>query len=173
MCRVSTTPQESMAPRLHLVSENTFSIVAMVAMRSGYFKRLARFGTGALVLLVFQCVCAPGFVRAGCNHLAASPTHPEQLASLIEPLIEELARRTEPFQVPPRPCTGAWCSELPATPSVPAGVYDWGMESWALWTCDQRPLATLSSFTSWTSAEPHPLHQPSAVFHPPRLVLFA
>jgi hypothetical protein len=159
-----------MISRLLFVSESTFSSVAVAAMRSGYFKRLAQFGTGAVVLLVFQCVCAPGLARAGCNHLVASRTDPGQLPSLIEPLMDELGRRTVPFQAPPLPCTGAWCSGQPPTPAVPAGVYDWDMESWAWWTSDQCPVATPSSFTSPSSTALHLLHHGSAVFHPPRLL---
>ena len=44
--------------RLLFVSESIRSVIGVVAMKSGYCKRLTRFGTGAFMLLAFQCVCA-------------------------------------------------------------------------------------------------------------------
>jgi hypothetical protein len=140
-------------------------------MRSRFFKRLARLGTGAFVLLVFQLVCAPGFAWADCNHWFVSRTDPGRLPLLVEPWMDELAgRTTEPFQIPPRPCNGAWCSGQPATPAVPAETFDWGMESWAWWACEQAPLATASSFTLPLNILLHPLHRGNAVFRPPQLL---
>jgi hypothetical protein len=140
-------------------------------MRLGFFKRLARLGTGTFVLLVFQLYCAPGLAWAGCNHWAVSRPDPERLPFLVEAWMNELAgRTTEPVQTPPRPCNGAWCSGQPATPAVPAVTFDWGMESWAWWACEQLPLAMASSFTQLRSILLHPLHRGSAVFRPPQLL---
>ena len=142
----------------------------VASMRSRDFKLLTRCGTGVFFVLVVQGLCAPGSVWAGCNHLVTSRTDPGRLPSLIEPLVNERAASNKPSRAPAQPCTGAWCSGQPATPSVPAGVFDWGLESWALWISRPAPKCTSSAFTVPGTLLLHPLHCGMAVFHPPRLL---
>jgi hypothetical protein len=142
----------------------------MVRMRSGYFKPLARIGIGAFMLLVVQCLCAPASAWAGCNHLVISRTDAARMPSLIDHLMGDFAGQREPLQTPPPPCTGAWCSGQPATPAVPAGVLDWGIESWVWWAPVAGSVPTARSFASPSSLVLHPAHCGSAVFHPPRFL---
>ena len=126
-------------------------------MRSGDYKRMARLGTGALVLLMVHGFCAPRSAWAGCNHLVTSRLAQEQLPSLIEPLILDLAGHSNPLPVPaaPRPCLGGWCSGQPATPPVPPEVFDHGqLESWA-WCRSIPGLDSVAS--SFISAETNSL----------------
>jgi hypothetical protein len=144
-------------------------------MRSMPFKRLTRFGTGALLLLLVHGFSATGSAWAGCNHLVTSRTDPWRLSSRFEPLILDLIGRSQPLPLPPRPrpCSGTWCSGQPAAPSVPVGVMDGRLDSWA-W-CTEMPclVPTGHSFLSDESAALRPLQQGSAVFHPPRLLSIA
>jgi hypothetical protein len=141
-------------------------------MRSIPFKRLVRLGTGALLLLLVHGFAAPGSAWAACNHLVTSRTDPGRLSSRIEPLILDLTGRSQPLPIPPlpRPCSGTWCSGQPAAPSVPAGVLDGRLDSWA-W-CTEIPClaSTGSSFLSVETTALRPLQTGSAVFHPPRLI---
>jgi hypothetical protein len=142
-------------------------------MRSGCLKRMARLGTGALVLLVVSGYYAPGSALAGCNHLVTSRLAQERLHSLIEPSILDLARSSDPLPVPaaPRPCVGDWCSGQPVTPPVPPKVFDHGhTDSWA-W-CRSIPASDsmASSFLSTETISHGPVRQGNEIFHPPRAV---
>ena len=66
--RVSDSEHEPLSPGGHGM------------MRPGYFQRLARLGTGALVVLVAQGLCAPGSAQAGCSHLVVSRNDAGQAA---------------------------------------------------------------------------------------------
>ncbi len=151
-----------------LLATGIIFTVVMALKRSGDFKPLARMGTGAFMVLVFQCLCAPVSAWAGCNHLVISRTDPARSPSLIDPLIGDFAGQSEPYEAPPRPCTGAWCSGQPATPAVPAGVFDWGIETWVWWASVTGPVPTVRFFASPSSLVLHPTHCGSGVFHPPR-----
>jgi hypothetical protein len=140
-------------------------------MRSGDYKRVARLGTGALVLLLVHGFCAPRSALAGCNHLVTSRLAQDRLSSRIEPLILDLAGHSNPLPAAPRPCLGGWCSGQPATPPVPPEVFNHGqLDSWA-W-CRSIPGLDSAAF-SFLSAETtslRPVRQGNDVFHPPRLV---
>ncbi len=69
-------------------------------MRPGYFQRLARLGTGVLVLLVVQTFCAPPSAQAGCSHLVVSRNDPGTLLSLLDPLLDRLAGRSDGNPIP-------------------------------------------------------------------------
>ena len=166
--RVSHLSIPRVVPRDMIV----FTLGGRGPMRSIRFKRLARLGTGAVLLFLVHGFSAPGSAWAGCNHLVTSRTDPGRLSSRIEPLILDLAGRSDPLPVPasPRPCSGTWCSGQPAAPSVPAGVLDGRLDSWA-W-CTEIPCfaSTGSSFLSDETTALRPLRKGSAVFHPPRLL---
>ena len=141
-------------------------------MRSISFKRLARLGTGAFLLLAVQFHYAPSSAWAGCNHLVTSQTDSGRLSSRIEPLILEMTGRSQSLPIPPRPrpCSGTWCSSQPAAPSVPAGVLDGRLDSWA-WCTEVPCLASTGpSYLSDETTALRPLQKASAVFHPPRLL---
>jgi hypothetical protein len=145
-------------------------------MRSGDYKRLARLGTGALVLLLVHGFSAPRSAWAGCNHLVTSRIAQEQLSSRIGPLLLDLAGHSNPLPVPeaPRPCMGGWCSGQPATPPVPPEVFGHGQLESLAW-CTLFPgldSAASSSLSSETNSL-RPVREGNDVFHPPRLFLSA
>ena len=72
-------------------------------MRSGDTKRMARLGTGALLLLLVHGLCAPRSALAGCNHLVTSRIDQEQLSSRIGPLLLDLAEHSNPLPGPRGP----------------------------------------------------------------------
>jgi hypothetical protein len=162
--------QSRISGRVVVARDGIVSTVIMVQMRSGHYKPMGRLGTGVFMFLVAHGLCAPVSAWAGCNHLVTSRTDPARLPALIDPLMGDFAGQSEPHQAPQRPCTGAWCSGQPATPAVPAGVFDWGMESWVWWAPLAGSVTTTRSLTSFASVVLHPAHCGSAVFHPPRLL---
>ena len=143
--------------------------------------RFSRFGkrvflpTGAVMSLLASALLAPPAAQAGCSHLVTSRTNPGQIPSLIAPLILDraggVAGPSEPLPVPPlpRPCSGAWCSQQPTAPAVPAGVSDGRPSSWA-WCASIPGWSPPDSFflASETSSL-HTVRRGNAVFHPPRL----
>jgi hypothetical protein len=140
-------------------------------MRSIPFKRLARLGTGAILLLLVHGLTAPGSAWAGCNHLDASRTDPGRLPSIFDALLDDLAAPANgnPTRQPPRPCSGAFCSGQPATPAVPLGAVDWVVDSWACCASESGTLSRPCSFFAAGSSAPRPILRVSGIFHPPRL----
>ena len=137
------------------------------------FRRIARLGAGALLLLVVHLVWSPCSACAGCNHLVTSQLARDQLPLLLEPLVGDPAAHSIPFPVPatPRPCLGVWCSGQPAPPSVPSELFDHGQfESWA-WFRSIPDSDSIASFVFCGNASsPRPVQTGNDVFHPPRLV---
>jgi hypothetical protein len=138
-------------------------------MRSIPFERLARWGTGALVLLLAHGLAAPRTAQAGCNHLVTSQSDRlldhNRLDSLITGHVQDPAGQPGPQG--PLPCSGPGCSNgvprpVPAAPSAPVGPDQW---------------LALSAAMRLTEVAPHRLppdepaarpagHKPS-IFHPP------
>jgi hypothetical protein len=156
-----------------LIMSGRLRILILVHMARGHFNPLARLGTGVFMLFVVQGVCAPVSAWAGCGHPVNSRADAGRSASLFDSLIRDLAGRNEPAQAPPRPCTGAWCSGQPATPAVPASVFDWGAESWAWWVPGPLSVDTSPNFGFPAPSIFHSLHQQAGIFHPPRHLSFA
>ena len=147
---------------------DNFSVV-MALKRSGDFKPLARMGTGAFMVLVFQCLCrCVGLGRLQPPRHFANRSRKNAVADRS---LDRDFRAIKPYEAPPRPCTGAWCSGQPATPAVPAGVFDWGIETWVWWASVTGPVPTVRFFASPSSLVLHPTHCGSGVFHPPRCLL--
>jgi hypothetical protein len=136
-------------------------------------RRMARFGTGTLVFLMLQALCAPRSASAGCTHLVGLRSTSDQLPSLIERMFVNLAARPDPLPVPlpALPCAGVWCPDQPVTPPAPPGVFDdVELETWA-WC---RSILPSDNSANPTFLRPpatilHPLLAGNHVFHPPRL----
>jgi hypothetical protein len=143
-------------------------------MRSVDYQRMARLGTGALLLLLVHGFYAPRSALAGCNHLVTSRIAQGQLPSWIEPLILDLAGQPNQPSVPtsPRPCLGRWCSGQPATPPIPPEVFDHGqLDSWAWCSSIPGSDSAASAFLSSETNAFRPVQAGNEVFHPPRLFL--
>jgi hypothetical protein len=147
-------------------------IAVIVEMRSRSLSPLSRIGTAVCLLFVVQGFCAPASAWAGCNHEVTSQTDAARSKSRSGTLLPSLLEPTDAAPQPVRPCTEAWCSGQPATPGLPAKVFDRGLGSWAWWTFDITADATLCSFESLAPNLFRPLYTSIAVFHPPRLFSF-
>ncbi len=142
-------------------------------MRSIPLERLARLGTGALVLLLAHGLAAPRTARAGCGHLVTSQSNRELDDNRLDDLITGHSTAMlagDPGDSGPRgplPCSGPGCSNgvprpVPAAPSAPVGPDQW---------------LALGDLLRLGDADPHRLppdelsarpagHRPS-IFHPP------
>jgi hypothetical protein len=141
-------------------------------IRPGYFQRLARLGTGALVLFVVQGICAPGSARAGCSHATVARNDPGGLQSIVDSFLVDLAGPIDgyPARPPSRPCSGVFCSGEPATPAVPAGEFDLQADSWAWCASGSVRISGCRAFYPSGHSAPHSIVRISGIFHPPRLV---
>jgi hypothetical protein len=127
---------------------------------------------GAVAALLALALFAPPVARAGCSHFVTSRTDPGRLFAPIEPLMQDLSRRSEAPRGPadPRPCSGAFCSGQPAVPAVPAGVFGGVLNAWACLTAVPGLASRVDSFLSPATDELHPTRRAIAVFHPPRFL---
>jgi len=142
-------------------------------MSSIRFKRLARFGTGVILLLLVQGFYAPRYAWAACSHLVTSRTESGHQFQLVERLILDLnGGRTDslPLPAPTRPCSGRWCSSEPAAPSVPLGTIEGRLDTWACFVEIPGLNSTSPSRLSDQTTVLRPIQGGSVVFHPPRFL---
>jgi hypothetical protein len=138
-------------------------------MSSASDRRLAPCGKGAIALSVLYALCVPGFVQAGCNHVVASRADSARLAA-ISRLSLDLAAHPDKPPTPLRPCSGAFCTGQPATPTAPAGALDTPIDSWAWSLWDPRIASAESSFWPIKQAARRPVRTGRSIFHPPRSI---
>ncbi len=149
-------------------------------MTSDRLKRLARFGIGALVLLLIQGFSAPRLAWAGCNHLVVSRFDSSLDFNRLDELLtarsasvsaDDLAQSPLGPGVPERrtPCSGMNCSSRAPLPAStvspePPNVDQWGALGARL---VREPLLALDrSNEQPTSGRAG--YKPS-IFHPPPL----
>ncbi len=139
-------------------------------MRPGYLQEFARLGTGVLVFLVCYGVCASRSAQAGCGHLVTSRADRASLPSQIARLTSDSVGRPDSSQAstPPRPCSGAWCSEQPATPTAPLSSFDSQVDPWAWYNNVLPSITNRDSRLTIDTVPLHAVHEASVVFHPPR-----
>ena len=110
-------------------------------MRFIRFERLARWGTGALILLLLHGVVAPSSAQAACNHLVTSRFDRfldfKQLDALIVGDLSFLVpdeQARDPLQqpVPKRrlPCSGPSCTDRVPSPVSTATQGSAGSNQW-------------------------------------------
>jgi hypothetical protein len=142
-------------------------------MRKGHSKRLARLGTGVVVLLVVQCFCASRSAWAGCSHLVQSRSDRFHVLDRLDLLIENGSGQS-PFEpsAPARrsPCAGLSCSSresLPISTATPGsdGSFEQGC------ALDRLVVPSADSHSHRPFAEPaRPLMvERQSIFHPPRV----
>jgi hypothetical protein len=139
-------------------------------MRSIPFERLARWGTGALVLLLAQGLAAPRTARAGCNHLVTSQSERLLEFNRLDDLIAGDSGQGPAGQPGPRhpmPCSGPGCSNgvprpVPTAPPAPVGSDQWVALGAVLRLIEVAPLRHSPD----EPAAPPAGHKPS-IFHPP------
>ena len=125
---------------------------------------------GAVLTLLALALLAPSAAKAGCSHLVTTRDESGQHATLVEPLMRDLAGPSDPLSAPPsrRPCSGAWCAGRDAIPAVPPGAFEGRLRSWAWCMSSPDDLSTTPHFFSVDFPIVAPLHQGDDVFHPPR-----
>ena len=90
------------------------------------------------MLLVVQVLCVSGSAWAGCNHLVTSRTDPGRLPSILDALLDDLARPSDgiPTLSLRAPVLGGFLLGSARDAGVPVGAFDWLVDSWAC--CAQR-----------------------------------
>jgi hypothetical protein len=130
---------------------------------------------GAILTLLALCLFAPASAQGACSHLVKS-LEDRAHSQGIEFDLSSLVQNGDPMAAPDgsptapvhKPCSGAWCTEQPAIPSVPAGVFEGRIASWAwfhVFPCDRSDVGR---FLTADATVCLPLSQVSTIFHPPR-----
>jgi hypothetical protein len=147
-------------------------------MLKAHFRRLARLGTGALVLLIVHCVGSPRSAWAGCSHPPGASTVPFRDLYRLDTILMGEAP-SSPFvglsQFPPEsparrsPCSGMSCSSRDPLPVSTASPGARAAQQW----CSLDALAVCHMINSWNCRaldEPVPAASgpKTSIFHPPR-----
>lgn len=145
-------------------------------MRSDRLERLARWGMGALLLLLMQCFAAPQSARAACtNHLITSRSERllayDRLDDLItgdlSATLAEGPRRQQPGRPAPRPCSGPGCKSSVPRPVSTASPSSAGPDQWIALRAVPGPVAASPDPLLPDEPADRPIgHRPS-IFHPP------
>jgi hypothetical protein len=149
-------------------------------MRPGRFERLARFGAGALMVLMVHGVCAPTAARADCSHRAGLPSAAiSSLYGLDELIVTGNSSVSEdgwalslhdwPVPRPRVPCSGLSCSSRVPLPVSTASTGHDRSDQWGTLevpvVCDESSPPT----GSFDGPAPWSVGQNSFIFHPPRV----
>jgi hypothetical protein len=142
-------------------------------MGSDRLGRLARWGTGAFVLLLVHGLSSPGVVRAECNHLVSSQSDRRLDVNRLDVLItgdSSVMPAAEPSQPGPRrpkPCSGPGCSSGIPWPQSTASPSSGGPDQWVALEAVLR--LTVTSPPCHLSHEPaaRPAGHKPSIFHPP------
>ncbi|MHB1556635.1 MAG: hypothetical protein ACYC61_04030 [Isosphaeraceae bacterium] len=145
-------------------------------MRSDRFGRLARWGMGALLLLLLQCFAAPQSARAACsNHLVTSQSERRLAYDRLDDLITgglfttlaDGPRQERPDRPVPRPCSGPGCSSSVPRPVSTAFPGTVGPDQWIALRAVPGPAAASPAPLMPDEPADRPAgHRPS-IFHPP------
>ncbi len=145
-------------------------------MRSDRLGRLARWSTGALMLLVIQCFAAPRSAWAGCNsHLVTSrserPLAYDRLDELITGglalTVAEGPGQDRPDRSAPRRCSGPGCSSGVPSPISTTPPSTGGPDQWV--ALEAVLGLIVASPPRLVPAEPaaRPAGHKPSIFHPP------
>ncbi len=144
-------------------------------MRSVRLRRLAHAGTGVIMLLVLDTVCAPSFAWAGCNHLVASLSDPLLNLNRLDELIvasnsSSSARTPLDLPTPGRqsPCSGMSCSSRYPLPASTTSRGSNESDQWGALDILTIPDAISPSFRAVDEPASIFAGEKSSVFHPPR-----
>lgn len=145
-------------------------------MRSDRLERVARWGMGALLLLLMQCFAAPQSAWAACtNHLITSRSERllayDRLDDLItgdlSATLAEGPRRQQPGRPAPRPCSGPGCKSSVPRPVSTASPSSAGPDQWIALRAVPGPVAASPDPLLPDEPADRPIgHRPS-IFHPP------
>ena len=145
-------------------------------MRSDRLRRLARWSTGALLLLLIQGFAAPRSARAGCNnHLVTLQSErlldhnrlDELITGGLSATLVEGPGRDHPDRSAPRRCSGLGCSSGVPWPLSTSSPRSDGPDQWVAF--EAALGSVVASPPRLVPEEPavRPAgHRPS-IFHPP------
>jgi hypothetical protein len=152
----------------------------MGVMRTAHFKRLARLGAWALVLVVLHDFCVTRSAWAGCNHLVGSRSDPfldlHRLDELIvsgsiSPSKDGLSQSPlgRPGQGRRGPCSGLSCSSRDPLPVSTAAHGLAGSDQWGALGVLVVPDATPPPCRTIDEPALSAAGEKSSIFHPPRV----
>jgi hypothetical protein len=141
-------------------------------MRSIAFKRLARLGTGAFLLLLVHGLCAPSTAWAACNHLVTTQSDPFLNLGRLDALIAGDSVKSPLEQPAPArrmPCSGLACSSSVPMPASTVSPEPGGSDQWG--TLDILVVLEVTSPPVATTDQPAPrsVGEKTSIFHPPRV----
>ena len=149
-------------------------------MRCVCFQRLARLGTGAVLLLLVQVFAASGSVWASCNHLVTSRSDPYLSLARLDglfvtgsPAKAMGATIQSPLEAPAParqlPCSGLTCSSRDSLPSSTIAAEPGDSDQWGALIAQLVPKVASPPFA--TQDEPASCSQliRISIFHPPRV----
>jgi hypothetical protein len=141
-------------------------------MRSIPFKRLARLGTGAFLILLAHGLYAPGSAWAACNHLVTARSDPSFNLARLDALIlgDSLkSPREQPAPARRMPCSGLSCSSQVPTPASTTSPEPDGTDQWGI--PGVRFVIEVASPPVTTNDQPvpHSATEKTSIFHRPRV----
>ncbi len=139
-------------------------------MSSASDRRLARWGTGAILLLVLHGFAAPSSAWAGCNHLVGSQTDPMSKVTRLDDLVTGGTADGQP--APERrqaPCSGMSCSSSTPLPVSTANPLPERSDQWGDVSAPVISRDTCHHGRIIDQPAPRGSHEPTSVFHPPRV----
>jgi hypothetical protein len=165
--------QRQFRPEPYLCLARTVFEAASVGedvMKSAFQRRLARWGTGAIALLVFHGFCAPRSAWAGCNHLVGSQSDPMLNLSRLDDLVAGGRAHGQP--APERrqsPCEGMSCSSPTPLPVSTANPLPERSDQWG--AVGERVVVPDTSLPERRTDDcaPRGSVEKTSVFHPPRV----
>jgi hypothetical protein len=141
--------------------------------RSTSRRLVGRWFAALLALAAADVVFSSSAQAAGCATGHASGRSAATYRAVLEMLDADGGfldpRGPAPADLP-RPCTGAFCSGLPAVPfstlpqAAPGGFDEWAITVSPILLTDSGMIIRLQS-----EPEPRAVHQADPIFHPPRL----
>ena len=147
-------------------------------MRSMRFERLARWATGALMVLLVHGLGAPRSAWAGCNHLVVSKSDRIRDFNHLDALIadgsstaisDDITRDPLKEQGPnrPTPCSGPGCSSQVPMPVPTAFPVSDLTDHWG--NLSSPAILSIACSPSPAMDEPagRPTGQKPSIFHPP------
>jgi len=150
-------------------------------MRSIRFQRLARLGTGAILLLLVQGLAAPGSAWAGCTHLVTSRSDPyKNLARLDGLFVDGSAPQVmgtsieSPLNIPAAParqlpCSGLTCSSRDSVPGSTVATESDDSDQWGTLITELVPELARSPVSADGDPAPRSEIAKTSIFHPPRV----
>ena len=128
----------------------------------------------ALFALLACGLIVPSKARAGCSFYVLSQSdrdHPAFLDPLLLGAGDGSGEHSSPLAPSngPRPCSGAFCSGEPSTPSSAPSSMGWQVKPWACLAVPDVPTGCRLTPFLLDASDSRPVRAGDSIFHPPRL----